>query len=293
MGGVNNIFDLLNKDLHKFSNGRQKSYIYAQQKREILKRAENTKDNKTVFNLASSKSYEEIEEYINKHPELAKVQVRTKDNKKVGLREFFQTMEENKEVSDVSQFIADSINNIVFWFSRLALSVLLLVRTFVLSILYLLGPLAIGFSLIPGFEGSLVHWLQKYIHVSLWCVVAFVLELVLHTIGKIDYLSFANGDYAGVSDVAEGIGVVAILGYFMVPSMAMWLVQGAITNFAGKILSAGKKIAGVIGGVATGGTTTAATTGTMLSEVGKNVGKEVMNKAPETFNDGGGEQQVR
>ena len=46
------------------------------------------------------------------------------------------------------------------------------VRTFFLVVLSILGPLSFALSVYDGFQGTLTHWLSKYICVYLWLPVA-------------------------------------------------------------------------------------------------------------------------
>ena len=52
-------------------------------------------------------------------------------------------------------------------------------RTFFLVVLSILGPLSFALSVYDGFQGTLTHWLSKYICVYLWLPVADLFSAVL------------------------------------------------------------------------------------------------------------------
>jgi hypothetical protein len=42
-------------------------------------------------------------------------------------------------------------------------------------VLITLGPIAVGMSLIPGFESSLQNWISKFININLYTFVAYTI----------------------------------------------------------------------------------------------------------------------
>ncbi len=106
------------------------------------------------------------------------------------------------------------------------------VRTFYLIVLAILGPLAFAFSVYPGLEGSLSHWLSHYIHVFLWLPVANLFGSLIAQIQqemiKLDIAqATATGQaYFGATDAAYLIFLLmAIVGYFTVPSITHFIVR--------------------------------------------------------------------
>ena len=106
------------------------------------------------------------------------------------------------------------------------------VRTFYLIVLAILGPLALAFSVYPGLEGSLSHWLSHYIHVFLWLPVANLFGSLIAQIQqemiKLDIAQVAiSGQTSfGSTDAAYLVFLLmAIVGYFTVPSITHFIVR--------------------------------------------------------------------
>ena len=116
------------------------------------------------------------------------------------------------------------------------------IRTFFLIILSIIGPISFGFAIWPGFESTLTNWFSRYVNVFLWLPVANIFGAI---IAKIQVMML-NLDIAQIqtpgSDLeAADMGymiflVIAICGYFTVPSVASWIVSASgltnITRFA-------------------------------------------------------------
>ena len=106
------------------------------------------------------------------------------------------------------------------------------VRTFYLIVLAILGPLALGFSVYPGLEGSLSHWFSNYIHVFLWLPVANLFGSLIAQIQQemikmdINQLTSAGQTSFGATDAAYLVFLLmAIVGYFTVPSVTHFIVR--------------------------------------------------------------------
>ena len=116
------------------------------------------------------------------------------------------------------------------------------IRTFFLIILSIIGPISFGFAIWPGFEGTLTNWFSRYINVFMWLPVANIFGAI---VAKIQVLMI-NQDIAALqsnnSDLEKAdygymiFLVIAIAGYFTVPSVASWIVSASgltnITRFA-------------------------------------------------------------
>ena len=150
------------------------------------------------------------------------------------------------------------------------------VRTFFLIVLSIIGPIALGVSVFPGFEGSLTNWVGQYINVYLWLPVANVFGAIC---GKIQVLMLES-DLQNIQSGSEGgliaadygyliFLLIAIIGYIMVPTVAGWAVSASgLSSALGKISSVGTMAATAAAGAATGGASTvagAAATGTGMA----------------------------
>src|SRR5690606_12457657 len=105
-------------------------------------------------------------------------------------------------------------------------------RTFYLIVLAILGPLVFGFAVFDGFQHTLTVWLARYISVFLWLPVANIFGSIIAKIQenmlKIDIQQVTRyGDtFFSSTDTAYLIFlVIAIVGYFTVPSVANYIVH--------------------------------------------------------------------
>ena len=135
-------------------------------------------------------------------------------------------------------------------------------------ILIVLGPIAVGMALIPGFESSLTSWVSKFININLYTFVAFTIinigqqliisaytmeidryELMINSAGNVDsatIAAFINGNgmlhvtlFTVVAYIVTGIGVL------MTPTIADSIVSAGGAGVMTKMKqSAGKYVAG-------------------------------------------------
>ena len=138
-------------------------------------------------------------------------------------------------------------------------------------ILIVLGPIAVGMALIPGFESSLTSWISKFININLYTFVAFTIinigqqliisaytmeidryELMINSAGNVDSATisaFINGNgmlhvtlFTVVAYIVTGIGIL------MTPTIADSIVSAGGAGVMTKMKqSAGKYVAGAQG----------------------------------------------
>ena len=168
-----------------------------------------------------------------------------------------------KLVAEVIEFICLSI-------LRICVYLIFFIQKIWAYILIILGPIAIGMALVPGFENSLYSWVSKFININLYTFVAYTIinigqqliasgyEMEIErydtlltngTITNLDalmvYVSNSgmiyNGLFTCVAYIVTGIGVL------MTPTIADTIVTaggaGAMTKMksaAGKLASSAK-----------------------------------------------------
>jgi conjugative transposon TraJ protein len=134
------------------------------------------------------------------------------------------------------------------------------IRTFFLIILSIIGPISFGLAIWPGFEGTLTNWFSRYVNVFMWLPVANIFGAI---IAKIQVMMItldiaqiqANGEIEKADLGYMIFLVIAICGYFTVPSVASWIVSASgLTNITRFATSAGTGAANMAGAAAGAGT---------------------------------------
>ncbi|MGC4128575.1 MAG: hypothetical protein QM564_03250 [Bergeyella sp.] len=162
----------------------------------------------------------------------------------------------------------------------------------------MLGPIAVGMSMIPGFENSLQNWIAKFININLYTFVAFIIinigqQMIQAAYDmQIDRLTAIIGGEVSEANQALMVNFVSSLGFiesvgftvvaytvcgiamFLVPTIADSIVSAGGAGIMSKAKSAASKAAGnvasagkvVVAGVASGGPAAAKVAAT---EIGK------------------------
>jgi conjugative transposon TraJ protein len=104
------------------------------------------------------------------------------------------------------------------------------IRTFKLIVLAILGPLCFGFSVFDGFQHTLKQWIARYVNVFMWLPVANIFGAIIAKIQEnmiqLQQSGNLEGNEFGNSNTAYLIFmVIAIVGYFTVPSIAGYIVN--------------------------------------------------------------------
>lgn len=76
--------------------------------------------------------------------------------------------------SSVSFALTGLVEVVALWLLRIVVYSIFFIQVLIQTILIILGPLAVAFSILPAFSGSFVAWLQKFINVSLYGFIAFI-----------------------------------------------------------------------------------------------------------------------
>ena len=150
------------------------------------------------------------------------------------------------------------------------------VRTFFLIVLSILGPVAFAFSVWDGFHSTLSQWFMRYISVYLWLPVSDLFSCMLAKIQVLmlqkDILELqTNPDYS--LDTSDSVYlifmIIAIFGYFTIPTVAGWIVQaGGAGNYMRNLNRQGIRAGGFAAGMA----------GAAAGNVGGRIGKAIRNR---------------
>jgi hypothetical protein len=117
------------------------------------------------------------------------------------------------------------------------------------SILIILGPLSFAFSILPGYRDAYLNWIARFISVSLYSVIAYlVLNMAIEVVrlGILQELAALNRVkddpeafvmYVATSSGSIGSFIVSILvaaiGMLTIPSISTWIINtSGVTNAA-------------------------------------------------------------
>lgn len=111
------------------------------------------------------------------------------------------------------------------------------IRTFYLIVLGILGPLVFGLAVFDGFQSTLSVWLARYINVYLWLPVANIFGSIIAKIQEnmlqrdIAQVELYGDTFFSSADTGYIIFlVIAIIGYFTVPSVTNYIVYAGGDN---------------------------------------------------------------
>ena len=142
-------------------------------------------------------------------------------------------------------------------------SVMEFIQSFLLAFLYVVGPIAIAFSFLPGFGGVAKSWLQSLIGIHMWSIAFTVIAGIFKYYTAYQTALTANSVGAQILSVT-GAGadqyavacIVFIIMYLMVPYMASLILGStAADGFVGAAVRMGAAAAGGVamaGGAAMG-----------------------------------------
>lgn len=133
---------------------------------------------------------------------------------------------------------------------KCAIMGLWLVSKAYLVIFFVLGPLAIGFSLVPGFEFAIVNWFQRYISYCLWLPVFNVFlrigVAIISAYQDFDTTTVSISPIPSLAPMAVA-GFVLLAGFFTTAKISSTIIAAAPTGSAlrsaGRAAAAGAKAA--------------------------------------------------
>lgn len=106
------------------------------------------------------------------------------------------------------------------------------VRMILLNFLYMVGPVALALSIVPGFKESGAMWLKGYIGVSLWEFTLRVLDFLIHNFNLLAYDALAESDS---SLAISAFQLVCVIMYLLTPTITNYFLSvGSAGSFVGK-----------------------------------------------------------
>jgi conjugative transposon TraJ protein len=177
----------------------------------------------------------------------------------------------NKVKYDITNSFREGFRNFLQLMYDAAGLVIDVLMTLYLVVLSILGPLAFGFAIWPGFEGSLTNWLSRYINASLWLPVANIVTAMLAHVQvmmlRMDLASLNANQQTPLSDYGYMLFLVlGIAGYAAVPFVASWIVSASGMTEARKSVASAASGGAAIAGAVTGRAFGAADSATSASD---------------------------
>ena len=96
-----------------------------------------------------------------------------------------------------------------------------IVRLVLLGFLYVVGPLAIGLSVIPGFNSLAMKWLQSYLTVQFWSVTLIILDTLVAEFNTLYLNGLLFTNELGAANFVL-VSLVIVILYFMVPHLTSY-----------------------------------------------------------------------
>lgn len=141
---------------------------------------------------------------------------------------------------------------VIFQASSLIIDTL---RTFILIVLSILGPVVFGIAVWDGLSGSLTAWFSRYISVYLWLPVSSILTALLIKI-QVLMLRLEIQELNNPDILPDGgywfyiiFFLIGIVGYFCVPTVAGWIIEagGGIGNYGKNVNEQAKSASSAVG----------------------------------------------
>lgn len=229
------------------------------------------------------------------------VQVASEESRK----NFFQKVEEGVDlvaekiaglglyvIGKIRQLVFNIIETLVTLLYQAIVYLMLFLRLVFRGVLGIIGPLALAFSILPMWKNSFQSWLSKYITVSLYgCVTYIILALSTAVIQYAIQTDIEVLRQANIDDTAQAMQTIFSTGYIngwipamlmticsiaLVPKITEWILPAnasAVTSqFRQNVHNTATSAAGAaVGGVA-GGAAGAMAGAKMMNGGGKNKG---------------------
>ena len=164
----------------------------------------------------------------------------------------------NRTAYNIKKSVRDWFRELLEMLFQAAGLIIDTLRTFFLIVLSILGPLAFAISVYDGFQNTLTQWITRYISIYLWLPVADLFSSVLARIQTlmlqrdIEELSDPNFIPDGSSTVYVIFMIIGIVGYFIIPTVASWIVSAGGTSAYNRNVARAGSIAGAAVGAASG-----------------------------------------
>lgn len=242
LGTLNGVLSPIVQGTHRILEGQTFDMNEYQRQKDELERQNFAKEQNTSF-LASDEEFDrQINELGWSPADLNTMQKMYEKQASFSLRSM---------VVDCFRWVLE----VIFYAASLVLDTM---RTFLLIVLSILGPLLFAISVYDGFHDTLLQWFGKYISVYLWLPISDLFGAIL---AKIQVLSLQKDMELMTSDPFYFLDssnmvyliflIIGIIGYFKIPSIAEWLIRaGSVGGYNSSVSGTGSQIVNFVSGTA-------------------------------------------
>ncbi len=144
-------------------------------------------------------------------------------------------------MSKIKFFVMQVVEFLVITFYQVCSYFIFFIQIIFVAILVLLGPFAFAFSVLPGFKDAYIHWIGRYLAVSLYSTIGYIvmsLSMVIVQYGierETEFLQYIlNNEAAFILYVSQNDGganffiVSLLLGAFVmltIPAISTWIIS--------------------------------------------------------------------
>ncbi len=151
----------------------------------------------------------------------------------------------------MQRLVADLIEAISLSILRICTYLIFFIQKIWMYILMVLGPIAVGMTLIPGFESSLTNWIAKFININLYTFIAYTIvdigqQLIIAgykmEINRYDFLLGTNAGQINQAAILQYLSMNGMIQTVMFPCVAFLVTAIGILmtpTIADSIVSAG------------------------------------------------------
>lgn len=109
-----------------------------------------------------------------------------------------------------------------------------MLRSYLLTFLYIVGPLAISVSLLPGFQATVKMWLKAFIGAQFWSLTLTILDNLIYAY-NLAYLADASSGAGGYLHALTA-NLVIIFMYLISPALTNYYINAvAASQFWGRV----------------------------------------------------------
>lgn len=161
-------------------------------------------------------------------------------------------------MSKIKFFFMQVIEFLVITFFQVCSYFIFFIQVVFGAILVLLGPFAFAFSVLPGFKDAYIHWIGRYIAVSLYSTIGYIvmsLSMVVVQYGierETELLEYILSNeaafilYVSQNDGGANFFIVSLLlGAFVmltIPAISTWIIStSGVTQAIGQMTMAARK----------------------------------------------------